>query len=206
MIKMQPSLTIYAGPNGSGKTTYYLAQTKPDPNYVNADDLALNLAQAQGYPCTNALPPKLRAQIEFAAGKAALRQRTKHMLAHASFTLETTASSLRSLDLITHAQQRGYSVTVIFLYLPSVELNLARIAHRVSQGGHSVPEAVVRRRYPRAMALLPKLLSAADNFQLIDNSTTPLVVVSKKHHEVVLHPEPALGWSQKQLKRLLLGG
>ena len=41
---------------------------------------------------------------------------------------------------MAHAQQQGYHVAVNFLYLPRVELNLARIVHRVSQGGHSVAE------------------------------------------------------------------
>lgn len=205
----QPILTIYAGPNGSGKTTCYEALKASDPirtvPYVNADVIALKKAQAQGYTTVNELNDKLRYQLELAAGKEALTQRTALLSARASFTLETTASSQRTLDLIAHAHQQGYHKAVNFLYLPRVELNLARIAHRVSQGGHNVAEAVVRRRYPRAISQIPALLQAADCFQLIDNSTKPTIVLSKTGSQITLQPQPELGWNKERLERLLLG-
>ena len=205
----QPILTIYAGPNGSGKTTCYEALKASDPirtvPYVNADVIALKKAQAQGYTTVNELNDKLRYQLELAAGKEALTQRTALISARTSFTLETTASSQRTLDLIAHAHQQGYHEAVNFLYLPRVELNLARIAHRVSQGGHNVAEAVVRRRYPRAISQIPALLQAADCFQLIDNSTKPTIVLSKTGSQITLQPQPELGWNKERLERLLLG-
>lgn len=205
----QPILTIYAGPNGSGKTTCYEDLKASDPirtvPYVNADVIALKKAQAQGYTTVNELNDKLRYQLELAAGKEALTQRTALLSARASFTLETTASSQRTLDLIAHAHQQGYVVKVNFLYLPRVELNLARIAQRVSQGGHSVPEAVVRRRYPRALALIPALLQAADRFALIDNSVSPTIVLQKTEEAVTVQPQPELGWTKERLEALLLG-
>ena len=169
--------------------------------YVNADVIALKMAQAQGYRTVNELNDKLRYQLELAAGKEALTQRTALLRARTSFTLETTASSRRSLELMAHAQQQGYHVAVNFLYLPRVELNLARIAHRVSQGA----EAVVRRRYPRAISQIPALLQAADCFQLIDNSATPTIVLSKTGSQISLQPQPELGWNKERLERLLLG-
>ena len=190
----QPILTIYAGPNGSGKTTCYEALKASDPirtvPYVNADVIALKKEQAQGYTTVNELNDKLRYQLELAAGKEALTQRTALLSARASFTLETTASSQRTLDLIAHAHQQGY---------------LARIAKRVSQGGHSVPEPVVRRRYPRSIALIPALLQAADHFELIDNSVSPTIVLRKSEKAVTVQPSPELGWTKERLERLLLG-
>ena len=181
----QPILTIYAGPNGSGKTTCYEALKASDPirtvPYVNADAIALKMAQAQGYATVNELNDKLRYQLELAAGKEALTQRTALLNARTSFTLETTASSQRTLDLIAHAHQQGYEVKVNFLYLPRVELNLARIAQRVSQGGHSVPEAVVR------------------------NSVSPTIVLHKSEKAVTVQPSPELGWTKERLEQLLLG-
>ena len=209
VLSSRPILTIYAGPNGSGKTTSYEALKSSDPirtvPYVNADVIALKMAQAQGYRTVNELNDKLRYQLELAAGKEALTQRTALLRARTSFTLETTASSRRVRELMAHAQQQGYHVAVNFLYLPRVELNLARIAHRVSQGGHNVAEAVVRRRYPRAIAQIPALLQAADCFQLIDNSATPTIVLSKTGSQITLQPQPELGWTKERLERLLLG-
>lgn len=53
--------------------------------------------------------------------------------------------------LLTRARDSGYDVTLIFLFLDSVETCLARIRERVRKGGHDVPEADVRRRYVRSI-------------------------------------------------------
>ena len=44
-----------------------------------------------------------------------------------------------------------------FLWLPSVEMANSRVAKRVREGGHNIPEAVVRRRYMRGIANLFEL-------------------------------------------------
>lgn len=41
----------------------------------------------------------------------------------------------------------GYHVKLIFLRLPTADLALARVSARVAQGGHAVPNDVVRRRF-----------------------------------------------------------
>jgi predicted ABC-type ATPase len=41
----------------------------------------------------------------------------------------------------------GYCVNLYFLALPFVEAAIERVAERVRQGGHAVPEAVIRRRF-----------------------------------------------------------
>jgi len=41
----------------------------------------------------------------------------------------------------------GYRFHLIFLWLPTPDFAVDRVADRVRLGGHSVPEATVRRRY-----------------------------------------------------------
>lgn len=64
-----------------------------------------------------------------------------------SFALETTLSGKRYLRLIPDWQNKGYIVELIFLELPNVELAVHRVAARVAQGGHHIPEAIIRRRF-----------------------------------------------------------
>ncbi len=41
----------------------------------------------------------------------------------------------------------GICVKLIFLSLPNAEMAIERVSTRVKQGGHNVPEEVIRRRF-----------------------------------------------------------
>ena len=41
----------------------------------------------------------------------------------------------------------GYEVSLYFLSLPSPEMAILRVAARVRQGGHPIPESLIRRRF-----------------------------------------------------------
>ena len=69
-------------------------------------------------------------------------------------------------------KERGYRLRLFYLWLPTVDMAIARVAHRVEQGGHNVPEAVIRRRFdigPRN--LLRFYLPLFDLWMLFDSST-----------------------------------
>ncbi len=52
---------------------------------------------------------------------------------------------------LKRVKDKGYHVEIIFLCLKSPELAIKRVAHRVKQGGHHVPDNDVRRRYARGL-------------------------------------------------------
>ncbi len=67
---------------------------------------------------------------------------------------------------------------LVFLSLPSTDLAVSRVATRVAQGGHSVPEETVRRRYDagwRNFQLLYRAL--VDSWVLYDNSGPRAVLI-----------------------------
>ena len=115
---------------------------------------------------------------------------------HQSFTVETTLSGSTYLRLASRAKQAGFNVMVIFLGTTSVEINIERVKARVIKGGHDVPEADQRRRFPRTLANMKKLLPLADFAVLLDNS-------GAQGHELVAfgHPgymhwrEPLPNWA-----------
>ncbi len=64
-----------------------------------------------------------------------------------SFAFETTLSAKGYLRHIVRWRDAGYRVSLFFLGLPSADSAVARVAGRVRQGGHHIPEEVVRRRF-----------------------------------------------------------
>jgi predicted ABC-type ATPase len=61
-------------------------------------------------------------------------------------------------------------VILHFLRPASVELAVERVRLRVQQGGHPVPEDVIRRRYARGLANLPLYQAAVDEWRIRDTS------------------------------------
>jgi predicted ABC-type ATPase len=103
-----------------------------------------------------------------------------HVRRQESFAFETTLSGLMYARLIPTWQALGYSVRLIYLRLPSPELAVARVAARFAQGGHSIPEAVIRRRFEagwRHFNSKYKLL--VDAWSLYDNSQQHSVLVEE---------------------------
>lgn len=141
MPKLSPALIIFAGANGSGKTTVarYLLPKRGIKEFVNADEIARGLSP---------LNPSRQA---IAAGKLVLK-RTQELIAHRiSFAIETTLSGKHIKPIILKAQRAGYTVELHYIFCADININLKRIKNRVKQGGHNVPAKDVRRRYWRSL-------------------------------------------------------
>lgn len=88
-------------------------------------------------------------------------------------------------------RERGYRVHIFFLWLPGVELALSRVRGRVLEGGHDVPEALVRRRFDRSIRnFLAIYRHEADSWNLFNNSArVPVLVACKEHGETRIMDE-----------------
>lgn len=150
---------LLAGANGSGKTTFYRLFLKPSGvRWINADDIARTLW------------PNAPEEHSYAAGAIAADLREAAISAGADFATETVFSHQSKLALLHSARARGYRVTVVYVHLASAELNVARVSQRVTEGGHSVPEAKIRARRDRVLGLIREALAAADDAVVLDNS------------------------------------
>jgi predicted ABC-type ATPase len=131
-------ILIIAGPNGAGKTTFarsFLPKEAHCPRFINADLIAVGLSPFA--PDATALRASRLMLEEIAACE----------LRGESFAFETTLSGRAYLAHIDRWRACGYHVGLFFLALSSEEAAIARVAARVRQGGHSVPDDVVRRRF-----------------------------------------------------------
>ena len=129
---------IIAGPNGAGKTTFaraFLPQEAHCLRFINADLIAAGLSP---------FAPEIMA---IKAGRLMLQELADCVAQQQSFAFETTLSGLAYLRHIQKWQELGYQVSLYFLSLPTVEVAIERVAFRVQQGGHHIPEDVIRRRF-----------------------------------------------------------
>lgn len=158
-------IIIIAGPNGAGKTTFareYLSQEAHCPDFINADLIAAGLSPF------NPEAAALR------AGRLMLEEIATRVAAGRGFAFETTLSGRTyARQIPAWRRQQGYHVKLIFLSLPSAEMAVARVSARVAQGGHAIPETVIRRRFDAGLHnfhhLYKHLVSA---WVLYDNSGT----------------------------------
>ncbi len=133
-----PSLIALAGPNGAGKSTAgpaLLKDTLGVTEFVNADLIAQGLS------------PFAPEAAAFAAGRIMLARLRELSRRRATFAFETTLAGRAYASWIARLLDDGYLFHLIFLWLPSPEHAIARVADRVRRGGHGIPEETVRRRY-----------------------------------------------------------
>ena len=155
-------ILIIAGPNGAGKTTFareFLPNEAACPQFVNADLIAAGLSPfAPGLAAMKA--GRLMLQTIFALAQSGQ-----------SFAFETTLAGLGYARHIPRWRAAGYHVTLFYLTLPSPEMAIARVAERVRQGGHDVPDFVIRRRFAVGWKNFEQIYrDAADAWVLYENS------------------------------------
>ena len=166
---MSKKIIIIAGPNGAGKTTFarsFLPREAQCPRFINADLIAAGLSPFA--PETAAIK----------AGRLMLEEVAACVGRGESFAFETTLSGLGYLRHIDQWHAQGYRVDLYFLALPSAEAAVARVAERVSQGGHDIPEPVIRRRFVTGRRNFDQhYKTKVDTWALYDNAgTTPVLL------------------------------
>ncbi|MDX1589012.1 MAG: zeta toxin family protein [Oleiphilaceae bacterium] len=155
-----PQLWLLIGGNGSGKSTFhhqFLARY--DLPLVNADQIARTFW------------PEQPEEHSYEAALLAEKERFRLVDERQSFCFETVFSHPSKLDFAARAKASGYRLVVFYFHLDTIGLNLARVAARVTQGGHGVPEDKVRGRIPRTRRLASRLCGLADELHLVDNSS-----------------------------------
>lgn len=169
---MNPNVYIIAGPNGAGKTTFartFLPKYAHCNVFINADLIAQGLS------------PFAPERAAFRSGRLMLEEIWGQAEREQDFGFETTLSGKGHLGVVQGLRRREYRVHIFYLWIPSVELALARIKERVLRGGHDVSEDVVQRRFGRSIRNFLRLYRAqADRWILFDNSAAALSVIALK--------------------------
>ena len=164
-------IIVIAGPNGAGKTTFaleYLPYEPACPIFVNADLIAAGVS------------PLAPAAAAFRAGRLMLEEIDRHASQGRSFAFETTLAGLGYARRIRRWRRTGYVVKLIYLPLDTPEEAVRRVAQRVQQGGHDIPEAVIRRRFERSATNFRRVYRGlVDSWQVLDRRGANLVLVEE---------------------------
>ena len=168
---MSKNLYIISGCNGAGKTTAsytVLPEVLHCKEFVNADEIAKGLS------------PFNPESVAIEAGRLMLQRIEDLLSKEESFSIETTLATKSYINLVRRAQEKGYTVRLLFFWLNSPDLALQRIAERVAKGGHNIPEPIVRRRYVAGICNLFHLfMSEVDSWEIYDNSRYPAVQIAR---------------------------
>lgn len=167
-----PNMYMIAGCNGAGKTTAsytILPEILDCQEYVNADEIARGLS------------PFKPESVAFEAGRIMLHRVRELIQSSSSFAFETTLASRTHKGIVEEAQAAGYTVSLLFFWLESVNLAQRRVKARVKEGGHHIPPDIISRRYHRGIQyLFDTYIPLVDATLFIDNSTGESILVAEK--------------------------
>src|SRR5690606_23891643 len=108
--------------------------------------------------------------VAFEAGRIMLTRIHELIEDKVDFAFETTLATRSYVSLIKEAKEFGYHITLVYFWLDSPEYAIKRVAKRVSEGGHNIPDHVINRRYYRGIQNLIHLyVSVCDKWMILNN-------------------------------------
>ena len=166
-----PRLYIISGCNGAGKTTAsysLLPEMLNCKDFVNSDEFAKGLSPFD--------PSKASIQAS-----RYMLMKIRYLLKRGQdFAIETTLATRTLMKIVKQAQAAGYTVTLLYFWLNSPDLAVARVRARVEAGGHDIPEETIRRRYNTGIYYFFNLYSPiCERWILADNSQIPFKVIAE---------------------------
>lgn len=174
--RCEPCFWLIAGPNGVGKTRYarqHLRAVTGSADFVNLDEIARGLSP---------LDPEVARRD---AARVALERARTLLRVGRTFAMETTLAGRAHLRLVDQAASSGVAMQLLYFAVSDPAVCLERVARRVAEGGHDVPEADVRRRFTRGVANLPLYAARAAAWRLFDATDAEPLVVAEGHHRAI---------------------
>jgi len=193
-LNNKKQLWVLAGGNGAGKSTFYHLYLEPlAMPFINADILA------------NYLYPDAPELHSYDAAVIASHMRTQLLQEERTFCFETVFSHPSKIDFVAQAKTMGYEIILVYIHLQNASLNQARVAQRVSEGGHNVPDEKVINRIPRTVQNIQKTVALCDFVYLLDNSflNNPFKQVARIKHGDVKQVQPLPQLAREILQEIL---
>lgn len=185
---------MLVGGNGAGKSTFYNIFLRDlDIPCIDADKLA------------KFVYPEAPEERSLDAAKLAEGIRNNLILSGQSFCFETVYSHPSKIDFVAKAKALGYYVVLVVIHLNDPALNQARVAERISEGGHSVPNDKIVSRIPRMLEHVRVSIPLCDMVQVYDNSSNDNPyqrVFTIENGEIIQHSSPLPDWAELLLMQL----
>jgi predicted ABC-type ATPase len=181
-------IVVIGGPNGAGKTTaaqLLVPRGLEIREFVNADEIARGLS------------PFNADHAARLAGQLMLERIGEFIRNRQSFAFETTCAGRAHVGTLRRCRAEGWRITLVYLWLPSPQMALDRVARRVREGGHHIPDEVVIRRYWAGLSNMRRLyLPVADVAAIYDNSDGGRTLIAQRMPGGSLVVHDAARWAK----------
>ena len=203
-MDVPPWFVLVAGINGAGKSTFaqdhatlrvLLEARGPEIEVINPDLITREILRSE---------PELpleEANVR-AADECERRVRVLVKRADRSFVIETVLSTEKYKPIVRAALKKGFQILFVYVVLGSVEEAIRRVASRVARGGHDVPIAKIRRRWPRSLENLPWFWQHASRALVYFNGSsvpTPVLMAERRGNEVWFALNAPAPWALESL-------
>ena len=187
--------TIFAGVNGSGKTTMYKAIYYPfnkDEKRINTDEMVASIGSWEDD------------NLQMKCAKEAVKLIRKYFSTGISFNQETTLSGKSIVRNIKKAKELGFFVEMNFICTESPEISKKRIRERVLKGGHGIPDKAVERRYVESLENLKRVKDICDVINIYDNTNKLRLIAIIKNGSLTWIGEELPNWYKINLENFIL--
>ena len=160
LVSNMKNYTIFAGVNGAGKTSIYKSiyyKENVAEKRINTDEMVARLGSWQDN------------NIQMKCARQAVKLIRTYIFEGISFNQETTLSGKSIISNIRLAKEKGFYITMNYIGVESVEIAKERVAIRVRNGGHGIPDEAIERRYSDSLENLNKVINICDKINIYDN-------------------------------------
>lgn len=201
-------IVVLAGPNGAGKSSVGGEALRGSGSYYfNPDEYAKRLREE--------FPSLTESETNSRAWQTSRDHLVNAIEENSSYAFETTLGGTTIPELLREAALRGRVVRIWYVALSSADLHVERVAQRVKRGGHSIPEADIRRRYDKSRSNIVDLLTLVHEVKVFDNSAdfgteaprpVPIVHVVEGEVVYVLPLDEVPAWAKPIVAAALAAG
>lgn len=187
-----PRYVLFAGVNGAGKSTmYHTDQSLHNMERVNVDEILRSFGGDWR-----------KEEDQKKAAMLAVQKEKELLDAKISYNKETVLHGKSAKYTIKMVKELGYTVDVRYVGVESPEISIERIKKRVLDGGHGIPDDVVRDRYQKSLDNLAKIIPLSDSVIVYDNTVSYRTVASFVNGELTAITDDCPGWFAGVLSKL----
>jgi predicted ABC-type ATPase len=192
MSSAAPWFVLVGGVNGAGKSTLAQDSSALSVLVEQADSPLEIINPDKVTQDVRAKRPSISLQEANKQAAVACEERVDELIRRAShsFAIETVLSTNKYRKRVELARNAGFNVLFIYLVIETVEQSIRRVARRVTQGGHDVPQEKIRKRWALSRANVPWFWEHASASYVFYNEERLVRLAHRQGDDLTFHATP----------------